>query len=93
MANLYERITYARTVYVLEVFTAILDLIGMKLNTIATGTDVVIVSREEIISFIDGVDDPETAHEYDSSDRVLADFLNNVETEITGEYGDVFFCK
>jgi len=87
------KITYGRATYVSEVGCDMLDLISINLNTVATGDGIAIVDIEELLDFVARVDADTTEEEYDSSDRVLANFLNQVETSMDGDVGDIFFCK
>lgn len=86
-------ISYGRAAYVSGLTSEQMDLIIALMNTTAVGDNTVIVDREGIVSFIAAVDNPDTAKEYSSSDRVLADLLNTLETSIEGKYGDVFFSR
>jgi hypothetical protein len=87
------RISYGRAVYVGQTPRNIIDAIGLLINTVATGDQIVVVSREELISFIDEYreDCDIRVNKVTPIEEKVGHFLIEAYEKMEGEFGDVFF--
>jgi len=88
------KITKGNTFFVLECTDRIVDLINSKMNYTMSGNGQVMVSWEEIISWLEGYreDCDIRTTEVSNEDEELGQFLGKVEQSIKDEVGDVVFC-
>lgn len=87
------RITYFRATYVAQTPRGIIDGIEKQMNTVATGDELVVVSREDLVSFIDEYQencDIRTELVTPEVEKV-GHFLVEAHKKMEGELGDIFF--